>query len=170
MKKYLPIAIIGGIVLILIIWLAAGYNGMNSASLEVDESWANVQSQYQRRKDLIPNLEATVKKYAEHESKTFTAVTEARAGVDKSQQAVNSLPKEIPSDEQQMVRDLQTQLEGTENRIQVARANYNETVKKYNKKVTSFPNVLISGMFGFQKHSSFQADADAATAPKVFDE
>ena len=130
MKKYLPIAIIGGIVLILIIWLAAGYNGMNSASLEVDESWANVQSQYQRRKDLIPNLEATVKNF----------------------------------------RDLQTQLEGTENRIQVARANYNETVKKYNKKVTSFPNVLISGMFGFQKHSSFQADADAATAPKVFDE
>lgn len=203
MKKYLPIAIIGGIVLILIIWLAAGYNGMNSASLEVDESWANVQSQYQRRKDLIPNLEATVKKYAEHESKTFTAVTEARAGLDKSQRAVNSLPKEIPSDEQQMARylqtqaeakkaldlyinavaeaypdlkanenfrDLQTQLEGTENRIQVARANYNETVKKYNKKVTSFPNVLISGMFGFQKHSSFQADADAATAPKVFDE
>ena len=111
MKKYLPIAIIGGIVLILIIWLAAGYNGMNSASLEVDESWANVQSQYQRRKDLIPNLEATVKKYAEHESKTFTAVTEARAGVDKSQQAVNSLPKEIPSDEQQMARYLQTQAE-----------------------------------------------------------
>lgn len=202
-KKYTPWIIVGGIVLILVIWLAVGYNGMNTASLEVDNSWANVQSQYQRRKDLIPNLEATVKKYAEHESQTLTAVTEARAGVDKTQQAVNALPAEAPADEMQMAQymkaqadaakaldiyvnavkeaypdlkanenflALQEQLEGTENRIQVARQNYNETVKVYNKKVSSFPNVMISGMFGFQKRSMFQADADAASAPKVFED
>lgn len=201
MKKYTPWIVAGGIVLILVIWLAVGYNGMNSSSLEVDNSWANVQSQYQRRKDLIPNLEATVKKYAQHESETLTSVTEARAGVDKAQQAVNALPAEAPSDEMEMSRymqtqaeaakaldiyvnavkeaypdlkanenflDLQEQLEGTENRIQVARQNYNEAVKLYNKKVSSFPNVLISGMFGFQKRSMFQADADAAAAVKVF--
>ena len=198
-KKYTPWIIVGGMV----IWLAVGYNGMNTASLEVDNSWANVQSQYQRRKDLIPNLEATVKKYAEHESQTLTAVTEARAGVDKTQQAVNALPAEAPADEMQMAQymkaqadaakaldiyvnavkeaypdlkanenflALQEQLEGTENRIQVARQNYNETVKVYNKKVSSFPNVMISGMFGFQKRSMFQADADAASAPKVFED
>lgn len=202
-KKYTQWIIVGGIVLILVIWLAVGYNGMNTASLEVDNSWANVQSQYQRRKDLIPNLEATVKKYAEHESQTLTAVTEARAGVDKTQQAVNALPAEAPTDEMQMAQymkaqadaakaldiyvnavkeaypdlkanenflALQEQLEGTENRIQVARQNYNETVKVYNKKVSSFPNVMISGMFGFQKRSMFQADADAASAPKVFED
>lgn len=167
MKKYTPWIVVGGIVLILVIWLASGYNGMNSSSLEVDNSWANVQSQYQRRKDLIPNLEATVKKYAAHESETLTSVTEARAGVDKTQQAVNALPAEAPSDEMEMARymqtqaeaakaldiyvnavkeaypdlkanenflDLQEQLEGTENRIQVARQNYNEAVKLYNKK------------------------------------
>ena len=200
MKKYLPIAIIGGIVLILIIWLAAGYNGMNSASLEVDESWANVQSQYQRRKDLIPNLEATVKKYAEHESKTFTAVTEARAGVDKSQQAVNSLPKEIPSDEQQMARylqtqaeakkaldlyinavaeaypdlkanenfrDLQTQLEGTENRITTARGRYTEAVRNYNTAIKKFPTLIYAGFLGFKPKPQFSAEAGAEKAPEV---
>ncbi len=202
-KKYTPWIVIGGILVILIIWLASGYNSMMNLDENLKNSWGNVQSQYQRRKDLIPNLENTVKKYAEHEQTTLTDVTRARSRMEETQTAANALPKEMPADEMEMQRYMQTQseaqkalniyvnavkeaypqllsnrnflemqeqLEGTENRIQVARNNYNEAVAAYNKKVRSFPNVLISGMFGFSPKSPFQADADAASAPKVFEE
>lgn len=203
LKKYTPLIVIGGIVLILIIWLASGYNGMYSEKQALDKAWGNVESQYQRRKDLIPNLENTVKAFAKHEEETFTNVVKARNAANAAQNAANSLPQQIPADEQEMARYMQTQAEaskaldvyvnavaeaypdlrssenfkdfqenltGTENRIQVARTNYNEAVEKYNKKVRSFPNVLISGMFGFTEKSMFRADADAASAPKVFEE
>lgn len=177
---------------------------MLNAELAVDKSWGNVESQYQRRKDLIPNLEKTVKAYASHEETTFTEVVKARTAAQKAQQVADLTAQEgVPADDQQMQRymqaqdqakktldiyvnavteaypdlrssqnfmDFQENLTGTENRIQVARANYNESVETYNKKVRSFPNVLISGMFGFSKKSMFKADADAAIAPQVFEE
>lgn len=203
MKKYTPLLIIGGLLLVVIIWLTSGYNGMYSEKQALDKAWGNVESQYQRRKDLIPNLEKTVKAFAKHEEETFTNVVKARKAANQAQDAANALPQQIPSDEQEMARYMQTQAEaskaldvyvnavaeaypelrssqnfldfqenltGTENRIQVARANYNDAVEKYNKKVRSFPNVLISGMFGFTEKSMFRADADAARAPQVFDE
>lgn len=202
-KKYTPLLIIGGLLLALVIWLISGYNGMYSEKQALDKAWGNVESQYQRRKDLIPNLEKTVKAFAKHEEETYTNVVKARKAANQAQDAANALPQEIPSDEQEMARYMQTQAEaskaldiyvnavaeaypelrssqnfldfqenltGTENRIQVARANYNEAVEKYNKKVRSFPNVMISGMFGFTEKSMFRADADAARAPQVFEE
>ena len=202
MKKYRTLIIIGAIVLVLVIWLVSGYNGMLNTQVEVDTAWGNVESQYQRRKDLIPNLEKTVKAFAKHEGKTYTEVVKARSAAVRAQQnADQAAGGAIPADEQQMDRymlaqdqakktldiyvnavreaypelrssqnflDFQENLTGTENRIQVARVNYNDAVKVYNKKVRSFPNVLISGMFGFTPKSMFKADADAASAPSVF--
>lgn len=207
MKKYRVLIIIGVVLICLIGWLAAGYNGMLNAELEVDKTWGNVESQYQRRKDLIPNLEKTVKAFAKHEEKTYTEVVKARTAAQRAQQVADMTTQQqggqAPADDQQMNRfmqaqeqaskaldvyvnavteaypelrssqnflDFQENLTGTENRIQVARANYNEAVQAYNKKVRSFPNVMISGMFGFSKKSMFQADADAALAPQVFED
>lgn len=176
---------------------------MLSSELEVEKSWGNVESQYQRRKDLIPNLEKTVKAFARHEENTYTNVVKARTAAQRAQQAADMTAQAVPDDDMQMERymqaqdqakkaldiyvnavteaypelrssqnflDFQENLTGTENRIQVARANYNEAVQTYNKKVRSFPNVLISGIFGFSKKSMFKADADAALAPQVFEE
>lgn len=203
MKKYTTLIVIGAIVLVLGIWLGVGYNSMLSSELEVEKSWGNVESQYQRRKDLIPNLEKTVKAFARHEENTYTEVVKARTAAQRAQQAADMTAQAVPDDDMQMERymqaqdqakkaldiyvnavteaypelrssqnflDFQENLTGTENRIQVARANYNEAVQKYNKKVRSFPNVLISGIFGFSKKSMFKADADAALAPQVFEE
>ncbi len=203
MKKYTTLIVIGVIVLVLGIWLGVGYNSMLSSELEVEKSWGNVESQYQRRKDLIPNLEKTVKAFARHEENTYTEVVKARTAAQRAQQAADMTAQAVPDDDMQMERymqaqdqakkaldiyvnavteaypelrssqnflDFQENLTGTENRIQVARANYNEAVQTYNKKVRSFPNVLISGIFGFSKKSMFKADADAALAPQVFEE
>ncbi|MCM1320185.1 MAG: LemA family protein [Muribaculaceae bacterium] len=201
MKKYTPWIIIGAVILCLAFWIGGTYNGMYKKELEVDQKWGDLQSQYQRRKDLIPNLENTVKSYAKYEGETLTKVTEARTRAQAAQQQADALPKEAPEDDQALARynqvqqeatkalnmyvnavteaypdlkanqnylDFQENLTGTENRIQVARTNYNEAVMKYNKKVGSFPNVMLSGMLGFHKKSMFQADADAAQAPTVF--
>ena len=190
------------VIVILVIWLASGYNGMYKEKQTVDEAWANVESQYQRRKDLIPNIENTVAAFAKHEETTLTSVIKARNNAEKAQAVADALPQGAPADNQEFDRymnaqneasralnlyvnavkeaypqltsqqnfmDLQSQLEGTENRIQVAREGYNAAVKKYNEKVRSFPNVLISGMFGFPEKAMFRADADAAVAPTVFE-
>lgn len=193
-----------GVILILIIWIASGYNGMLSQEQTVDNAWGNVESQYQRRKDLIPNLERTVKAYAKHEGDTYLNVTKARAAAMNAQADADQVSQgQAPTDEQQMQRymdaqdnarkaldiyvnavkeaypdlkssknfsDFQVQLEGTENRIQVAREAYNAAVKDYNISVRRFPNVIISGMMGFQKKSMFQAEAGAQRAPQVFEE
>lgn len=170
----------------------------------VDTAWGNVESQYQRRKDLIPNLERTVKAYTKHEGETYVAVTKARSGaMEAMEDAQAASAGQVPSDEQQMQRyvdaqenarkaldiyvnavkeaypdlkssqnfaDFQVQLEGTENRIQNARQEYNKAVREYNITVRKFPNVLISGMMGFQKRAMFQAEAGAQQAPQVFEE
>lgn len=171
------------------------YNSMVSLDEEVSASWAEVQNQYQRRLDLIPNLVSTVKGYAKHESEVFTQVSEARskAGgqINISEEVLNnpeafaryqqvqdnlgaSLQRLLMVTEQypalkadQNFLALQDQLEGTENRITVARNRFNENAKKYNKKVRQFPANIIANMSGFEAKPYFSASEQAQNAPKV---
>lgn len=161
----------------------------------VTASWAQVQNQYQRRLDLVPNLVSTVKGYATHEERVFKEVTDARSkagGVvqvsddilndpeklKKFQEAQDQLSgslqrllavsenyPELKANENFL--SLQDQLEGTENRIATERKRFNDTVKTYNTYIRRFPNNMIAGMFGFDKKAFFQADENAQTAPKV---
>lgn len=193
MKKALPILIV---ILALVGLGGCSYNGMNSKRLEVDKTWAQVQSAYQRRADLIPNLVSTVKGAADFEKSTYVQVAQARAG--QLNQLTNVPADQLTTERMAQIQqanaqagqamrtainiaveaypqlratqnfsDLQTQLEGTENRINTSRNNFNEAVQAYNLKVTNFPNNLISGMFGFKARPMFQADAGAQNAPKV---
>ena len=193
----------GLIALIIVIVCALGifsfykntYNSMVSLDEEVSASWAEVQNQYQRRLDLIPNLVSTVKGYAKHESDVFTQVSEARskAGgqINISDEVLNdpdafaryqqiqdnlgaSLQRLLMVTEQypelkadQNFLALQDQLEGTENRITVARNRFNDTAKKYNKTIRQFPASIIANMSGFEKRPYFSASAEAQSAPKV---
>lgn len=194
--------LIAGIVLVVIIgFLGMGacssYNGMVDLSQAVDRQWGQVQNQYQRRADLIPNLVSTVKGYAEHESSTLESVTNARAGLSKAYENAEALKGDQQNNLQQYQQaqsalkgaldiyvnavreaypdlkantnflDLQSQLEGTENRIATERKRYNEEVERYNVKVMRFPTNIFAGMFGFHKRDMFAADAAAQTAPKV---
>ncbi len=193
----------GLIALIIVIVCALGifsfykntYNSMVSLDEDVSASWAEVQNQYQRRLDLIPNLVATVKGYAKHESEVFTQVSEARskAGgqINISDEILNdpdafaryqqiqdnlgaSLQRLLMVTEQypelkadQNFLALQDQLEGTENRITVARNRFNDTAKKYNKRIRQFPANIIANMSGFEARPYFSASAEAQSAPKV---
>ncbi len=173
-----------------------GYNQFQSLDEEAKASWAEVLNQYQRRADLVPNLVSTVKGYANHEEKVLTEVTEARAKVGSMQvtpellndpeafakfqaaqgQLTSALSRLMVVSENYpnlkadaSFRDLQAQLEGTENRVTVARNRYIETIKQYNITVRSFPNNLTAMMFGYQAKPSFTVDNEKAisTAPKV---
>ena len=171
------------------------YNSLVSLDEDVSASWAEVQNQYQRRLDLIPNLVSTVKGYAKHESDVFTQVSEARskAGgqINVSDEILNdpdafaryqqiqdnlgaSLQRLLMVTEQypelkadQNFLALQDQLEGTENRITVARNRFNDTAKSFNKKVRQFPTNIIANMSGFEARPYFSASAEAQSAPKV---
>ena len=168
------------------------YNGFVSLDEDVDGQWANVETQYQRRFDLIPNLVATVKGVAEFEQETLTAVTEARASAFNAMQAVGEGSGSIADFQQSNVvlgramngllgyserypelkanqnfSDLQAQLEGTENRIAVARKDFNASVKAYNGKVRRFPGSLWAGMFGFDQRDYFESVAGSEAAPTV---
>jgi LemA protein len=169
------------------------YNGMVNADEDVENAWSKVQSAYQRRADLIPNLVSTVKGVANFEKSTLQAVVEARAkatsmNIDPTnitpeklaefQQAQNGITQTLGRlmviSEQypdlkanQSFLELQSQLEGTENRIKVARDAYNDVATAYNKKVRRFPNSLFAGMFGFQQKTQFQAEQNAQNAPDV---
>ena len=182
-----------GILVLIVMLGGCGYNNMNQLRGTVDQSWAEVQSSYQRRSDLIPNLVATVKGAANFETTTLTQVIQARASAtsikvdakdltpEKLQQFQQSqgqlsqaLGRLMVVSEQypqlratESFRDLQSQLEGTENRIKVARDKYNAAVKDYNVSITSFPANLFAGMFGFKQRPWFQADQAAQNAPKV---
>jgi LemA protein len=178
--------------IVLLAWGALNsYNGLVDKEEAVSASWADVQSQYQRRLDLIPNLVSTVQGYADFEQSTLIAVTEARAaalgalsssrpGGDLSELdrtgtvltgAVRGLLgyaetyPELKANENFI--DLQSQLEGTENRIAVARTRYNETVLAYNKGIKRFPGNLWASIFGFEESTYFEAADAAETAPKV---
>ena len=181
--------------IVLLIGGCNSYNGLVSRSQGTDRAWADVQNVYQRRLDLIPNLVSTVQGAANFEKSTITEVTQARASVGQVTLDANNAPKDaeqLKRFEQaqgtlssalsrllvvaerypelratQAFRDLQAQLEGTENRIAVERRNFNEAVQKYNTAVKSFPNVLYAGAMGFQPKPFFQAAAGAETVPKV---
>ncbi len=191
MKNWKIPAVIGGVVLLLIMIVAGSYNSMVASRESVNTAWSKVESQYQRRSDLIPNLVNTVKGAANFEQETLTKVVEARAkatqikvdannpdDIAKFQQAQSevssSLSRLLAVAENypqlkatENFRDLQSQLEGTENRITVARNDFNDVAKSYNTKVKSFPANLLAGMFGFKERLYFEADADAKKAPSV---
>lgn len=185
--------IVLGIIAVVIGWVAISYNGIMTKEESTDKAWAKVESAYQRRADLIPNLVNTVKGYAEHEKETLQAVTDARSkatsiNIDPStatpeqlaqwadaQQQVNSaLGRLIAISESypnlkanENFRDLQVQLEGTENRIKTERDLYNEAVREYNVKIRRFPTNIIANMFGFERRAMFEANEGAEIAPEV---
>lgn len=194
MKKSVKVLlVIAAVILVLFIWVKNTYNSLVTGDEAVKSAWSQVENVYQRRADLIPNLVATVKGYANHESSTLQAVVDARAkatsiNVDASKLseeqiaafqkaqgelssalsrllAVSEAYPELKANEN--FKELQAQLEGTENRIAVERKNYNETAKRYNVKVRSFPTNLIAGMFGFGQKGYFQANEGAQNAPVV---
>jgi LemA protein len=184
-KKLSTGAIVGisiaAVVLILILWVAGSYNGLVTASESVNEKWGNVQTSYQRRADLIPNLVATVKASADFETKLQTQVTELRTGISsaktpqdidlmgqKIDTAINLVYENYPQIKStENYLSLQDQLEGTENRIKTDRDIYNTAVKELNIKVRRFPTNMIAGMFGFAQKDMFQATAGAEVAPNV---
>lgn len=181
------------VIVVLAVWLFSSYNGLVSQEETVNESWANLQSQYQRRSDLIPNLVNTVKGYTNYEKGTLEAVINARAkatqttinadglnedAMQKFQQAQGELSSalnrlmvvverypELKASDQ--FQQLQAQLEGTENRINESRNQYNQVVKTYNVKVRRFPASIPASLFGFEKKAMFQAEAGAEKAPEV---
>ena len=165
------------------------YNGMVSKEEAVNRAWSNVETQYQRRADLIPNLVATVKGYAAHEEQTLTDVVKGRS---KALSAENLTPESLAEFQQaqsavtsalgrliavsesypdlkanQNFIELQAQIEGTENRITVARREFNEATQAYNVAVRKFPAVIIAKIFSFEQKPYFEADESAAEAPKV---
>ena len=180
------VVIIGG-------WAVSAYNGMVGVQEEATTALANVQSAYQRRADLIPNLVETVKGYAAHEQGTFEAVVNARAKATQiTLDPTNLTPEKLQEFQKaqgelgsalgrliavqenypdlkanENFKDLQVQLEGTENRINEARNKYNNAVQAYNVTIRRFPATIIAGMFGFDKMTKFEADADAQKAPQV---
>lgn len=199
MKKFPKWLIVLIIVLVCVFGIFSCYKNTYNSLVSLDEGvsaqWAEVQNQYQRRLDLIPNLVSTVKGYASHESDVFTQVSQARASAGgqinisddvltdpdafaRYQQVQDQLGSslqrllmvtenypELKAD--QNFLSLQDQLEGTENRITVARQRYNDAAKSYNTKVRSFPTNLIANMGGFEKKSYFSASSEAQSAPKV---
>lgn len=193
MKKNKGLIITVVVIVLVAIWGISSYNGLVSMDENVSNSWANVETQYQRRSDLIPNLVNTVKGYAKHESETLESVMAARsqatqvkidpsnctpqqlAAYQKAQGDVTTaLGKLLAITENypdlkanQNFLELQSQLEGTENRINVARKDFNDTAKKYNTSLRRFPRNIVASMFGFEKRNYFEAEAGAEKAPKV---
>lgn len=195
MKKGWIILIVVLVVLLMIYsFFKNSYNALVTLEENVNQAWAQVSNQYQRRADLIPNLVETVKGYAAHEKETFTAVTEARAKVGQMsvspevlnnpaafqqfQQAQGALSSalsrlmvvvekypELKANENFLA--LQSQLEGTENRISVERKRFNQAVQHYNTTIRRFPTNMLAGMFGFEKKLYFEAQPGAETAPAV---
>ena len=193
MKKGTITIIIVAIVAIIAFWAISGYNSLVSMDENVSNQWANVETQYQRRADLIPNLVNTVKGYAAHEKETLEGVIAARsqatqikvdptdltpeklAEYQKAQgQLATALGKLLAITENypdlkanQNFLELQAQLEGTENRINVARKNFNDAAKTYNTTIRRFPKNILAGMFGFDKRAYFEAAEGAEQAPQV---
>jgi LemA protein len=185
--------IIIGVVVILVLWIFSSYNGLVTKDEAVSSQWANVESQYQRRMDLIPNLVNTVKGYADFEQETLTKVIEARSNatavkIDPSnitpealaqfQQAQDGISSTLSRllvvverypdlKANQNFLDLQAQLEGTENRIAVERQRFNEVAQTYNGAVRKFPGVVVASLFGFERRGYFESAKGAENAPTV---
>lgn len=204
MKKLTPVIIVAVLVVLALVCGTSGcstYNKLVTLEQDVDQQWSQVEVQYQRRMDLIPNLMRTVQGYAAHESNTYESVTRARAGLDNAMNAANadsaaaatSDPAAFQRYTQAQERlnralsiyvnavreaypdlkadaqflNLQTQLEGTENRIATERGRYTETVRDYNLQVRRFPGNIWAGIFGFGTKPQYSADPAAAQAPTV---
>ena len=191
MKKSTVIILV--VAIVLAIYGVTIYNTLATASQEVESAWANVETQYQRRSDLIPNLVNTVKGYAAHESQTLEGVVAARAKAtavtidganmtaeqfaqftEAQGEVTSALGRLIAVAENypelkanQNFIELQSQLEGTENRIAVERQRYNEVVKAFNKRVVTFPNNIFASLFGFSKRDFFASQQGADVAPVV---
>ncbi len=189
MKKWIWI----GVVAVVAIFFYVTYNGFVNKEEGVNAAWSNVETQYQRRSDLIPNLVNTVKGYAAHESQTLASVTEARARATSINLSAGELTPERLAQYQQAQADvrsalgrliavaesypdlkanqnfieLQSQLEGTENRIAVARKDFNDAARKYNVAVRRFPSNLVAALFGFDQKPYFEAAEGTETAPQV---
>lgn len=192
-KGYIVLIVIAVIVLSIFFWFKGTYNGMVGMRENVSAQWSNVENQYQRRLDLIPNLVNTVKGYAAHEENTLTDVVNARAKATQMQlnidqlneatlQKLNSVQGELSSALSRLMAisenypdlkanqnflDLQAQLEGTENRIAVERRKFNDAARSYNAYIQKFPKNILAGMFGFVPKPYFEANAGAENAPKV---
>ncbi len=192
-RGYVTLIVIVAVVLVLFFWIKGMYNSMVRTDETVSQAWAQVENVYQRRADLVPNLVATVKGYAEHESSTLEAVVEARAKatqatVDPSTLSEEELARFMSAQNElgtaigrllvsverypdlkanQNFLELQAQLEGTENRITVERQKFNEAARNYNVTIRRFPNNIFAGMFGFEKKGYFEASEGAEQAPVV---
>ncbi|MBK6932264.1 MAG: LemA family protein [Saprospirales bacterium] len=191
-RNLIPLILVG-VLLLLVFNMCGSYNTAVKKDEEVKKAWSQVENQYQRRADLIPNLVNTVKGYADFERSTLEAVVQARANATKvTINADNLTPENIQRFEQAQAGlsgalsrllavaesypnlkanenflDLQKQLEGTENRISVERRNFNTSVNEYNTFIRRFPTNLYAGIFGFSPRGYFQAAAGSENAPKV---
>ena len=192
-KGTITLLVIGVLILIMVGGTLTTYNGLIAKDEAVATAWGNIQSQYQRRADLIPNLVSTVKGYAKHESETLENVMAARAKATQiTVNADNLTPEKLKQYQaaqgelsqalgrlmavsenypnlkaNENFSELQAQLEGTENRINESRQIYNSAVQTYNVSVRRFPADIVAGMFGFDKKNQFEAEAGAEKAPKV---
>ncbi|MGL4518955.1 MAG: LemA family protein [Phocaeicola sp.] len=191
--KNLTLIIVLGVIAVLAFWGISSYNGLVKMDESVGTAWSNVENQYQRRSDLIPNLVSTVKGYASHESSTLEAVIAARSRATQMSVNVDDLtPEKMQAYQKaqgevgsalgrllaitesypdlkanQNFLELQAQLEGTENRISVERKRFNDTAKEYNTAIRTFPRTIVASFAGFDKRPYFEAEAGANQAPKV---
>lgn len=185
--------IIIAVIAVIAIYGVSSYNSMVSQEEAVGTAWSNVENQYQRRADLIPNLVNTVKGYAAHEKETFDAVVSARAKATQTTVSIDDLTPEKMEAYQRAqgevgsalsrllavtenypelkanenFQTIQAQLEGTENRISVERRNFNDVARAYNTSIRRFPKNIFAGMFGFEKRPYFEAQEGAEKAPEV---
>lgn len=193
MKKISSWIVVLGVLAIVALWAVNVYNGLVQQEEQVETDWAQVENQYQRRIDLIPNLVATVKGYASHEQETLEGVINARA---KATQVTidpsNATPEQLAAYQSaqgelsqalgrllavaesypdlkanENFRDLQAQLESTENRITIARQTFNDSARKFNTEIRRFPKNIVAMIFGFERKPYFEAEEGANKAPKV---
>lgn len=192
-RGWIIFGVLGGILAIIGLSMASSYNGLVMKREDVRAAFSNIETQYQRRADLVPNLVSTVKGASDFEQETLTEVTEARARATSiTIDASTATPEQIAAYQSAQgelsqalgkllaiaenypqlqavaaYQDLQSQLEGTENRIAVARRDYNNVAKEYNARIMSFPTNILANIFGFDEANYFEADEGSSTAPTV---
>ena len=192
-KSTITLLVVVGTLVVLVGWIVGAYNGLVTLDEETNGKWAQVESAYQRRADLIPNLVNTVKGYADFEKETLTGVIEARSKATGITVDANNLTPEAIANFQaaqgqlsgalsrllvtverypdlkanQNFLGLQSQLEGTENRIKIERDRFNTSIKNFNSTIRKFPKTIIASSFGFEKKGYFEADQGTENAPEV---